>query len=83
MSRTLIEQVAYASTLDMVVGIKKYALEQYNNGWDLIVECYTDGEILEVIEEEGGSMVKALDAFQDIVDMHNEQASNCRFGDEY
>lgn len=83
MSRTLIEQIAYASTLDMVVGIKKYALEQYANGWDLIIECYTDGEIEEVINECGGSMVKALDEFQSIVDIHEEQSSNCRFGDEY
>lgn len=83
MSRTLIEQVAYASTLDMVVGIKKHALAQYDQGWDIIVECYTDAEILEVIEEQGGSMVKALDAFQEIVDIHKEQESNCRFGDEF
>lgn len=83
MSRTLIEQIAYGSTLDMVEGIKKYALDQYTNGWDIVVECYDDSEILEIIDRHNGSMKGALDEIQEMVDIHNEQASNCRFGDEF
>ena len=29
--------------------VKQYALDNYENGWDVIVECYTDAELLEDI----------------------------------
>ena len=35
----------------LVAGVKAHALKNYeSDGWDIVVECWSDDEILEVVE---------------------------------
>lgn len=37
---------------NLVAAVRKYARDHYNvGGWDILVECYDDGDILELIED--------------------------------
>ena len=39
---------------DMVEAVKRHADDNYeSDGWDYVVECYSDAEIAEVIEHAG------------------------------
>jgi hypothetical protein len=41
-----------ATMQEMVSAVKTYAITHYNEGgWDSIVECYSDSELAEEIEE--------------------------------
>lgn len=51
--------------LDTVEKIKKYALNNYNNGLDIIVECWDDKELQELIDEGRESVVSTLETFMD------------------
>lgn len=36
---------------ELIAAVRNHALANYNsNGWDYLVECWEDGDILEVIE---------------------------------
>lgn len=37
--------------LEQVKQIREYALENYEQGWDVVVECYEDKDILELLEK--------------------------------
>lgn len=38
----------------MIAAVKKHALDNYNEGgWDYLVECYSDSDIREMLEEDG------------------------------
>lgn len=42
-----------ATQEEMLEGVKKHAIENYSkDGWDYVVECYDDSDILEVINDE-------------------------------
>jgi hypothetical protein len=57
--------------IDLVAIVKAYAVEHYNDGgWDVIVECWSDDQILEKIERHGATTRKqAIQAFVDVVDV--------------
>lgn len=38
-----------ATKEEMVAAVKDHAMRNYENGWDTVVECYTDEEIAEKI----------------------------------
>ena len=47
--------------LDLVRYVKQYALDNYENGWDTVVECYSDEDIAKIIGKattERGAMAK-------------------------
>lgn len=48
-----IQQLAYSSTVDILNGLKLYALEQY-------AAIYSDTELLNILAVNQGSMVKAI-----------------------
>ena len=59
--------------------IRQHALENYNNGWDYITECYTDEEIQqEYLDACGGDVTKAIALIQEVADYRNEQHAEAR-----
>lgn len=61
-----------------VIKIKAHAMERYDKGWDFIIECYNDTEILKVFEDfECNTYAKALGEFKSIVKLNKEMESNC------
>ena len=61
---------------ELIKAVKDHATKNYNKGWDIIVECYSDDEISEKL---GGAKTKAgaIAKFGAIVSAHKEQESNC------
>ena len=44
------------SELDLVNAVRKHALNNYeNDGWDYLVECWDDGDILEQISDKNAT----------------------------
>jgi len=59
--------------------IRQHALDNYNNGWDYIVECYTDAEIQqEYLDVCDGDVTKAMALIQEVADYRNEQSEEAR-----
>ena len=59
--------------------IKQHALDNYNSGWDYIVECYTDEEIQqEYLDVCDGDVTKAMALIQEVADYRNEQSEEAR-----
>lgn len=54
---------------ELIAGVRKHALENYSRGgWDILVECYEDEDILEYIkgnEQWGIKPVRDLDSLID------------------
>ncbi len=67
--------------------VKQYALDNYENGWDVIVECYTDAELLEAIGKRKTlkSVVKFFTSKKEMgpVAAWQHQRMETRFGDEW
>jgi hypothetical protein len=64
---------------NMIAFIRVHANTNYNKGWDTIVECWSDGDILEYLSESKFNMKKTIKAIQDWIDLRQEQSDNCRF----
>jgi hypothetical protein len=67
--------------------VKQYALDNYGNGWDVIVEAYTDAELLEAIGKRKTlkSVVKFFTSKKEMgpVAAWQHQLMETRFGDEW
>ena len=59
--------------LMMIRSIRMHAQALYNKGWDVVVECYDDGDLLEELSENDMSLSKTLISLQEMVDLRNEQ----------
>lgn len=66
-------------TETLVDFIKTYALDHYEDGgWDVIVECYTDSEIADVLDEAGAQTKwQALAAFR-FVEVYADRQADAR-----
>ena len=64
---------------NMIAFIRVHANTNYNKGWDTIVECWSDGDILEYLSESKFDMKKTIKAIQDWIDLRQEQSDNCQF----
>lgn len=62
--------------------VKQHCLENYNSGFDVFVECYSDAELLEEIGA-ATTLSGAIKKLSKFVSIREEAKSNCRFGDEY
>lgn len=60
---------------DIVKAIKAHAEANYGkSGWDVIVECFDDSEIKEVLDREKITTIKdGIKAFQEIADLQQER----------
>ena len=57
---------------------KKHACNQYSNGYDYIVECWSDDELLEELAYWGGDAIKFTDHMQDIVNLYLQKQQEQR-----
>jgi hypothetical protein len=69
---------------ELVQYVKDWANFHYNDGgWDVIVECWEDKDILKVLKESNATTEKeAIDSFKDVVAVWADQqadAENSRF----
>lgn len=65
---------------DLVAAVKAHAKENYNEGgWDVIVECWEDERIADVIAEEGATTAQAaIDAFKSVVGVWADRQADAR-----
>jgi len=65
------------SELDLINAVRKHALNNYNNdGWDYLVECWEDGDILEQISDKNATTpAAAIAACLAVVKPQNERRS--------
>jgi len=63
----------------MIQVVRAYAGALYNEGWDAIVEAWSDGDILEYLSESQFDMAKTLKAIQEWIDLRQEMSDNCQF----
>ena len=64
-----------ANTTDelMLIGaIRMHAEANYNKGWDLIVEAYDDGDLLEELSENAMDLKKTLKSLQATISLRND-----------
>ncbi len=61
--------------LDLINAVRKHALNNYNNdGWDYLVECWEDGDILEQISDKNATTpAAAIAACLTVVKPQNER----------
>ena len=64
---------------ELIQAIRKHAEANYNKGWDVIVECWADGDNLEYLSEAKFDMAKTLKAIQEWIDLRQEMNDNCQF----
>jgi hypothetical protein len=61
------------TTQALVLAVRQHALHNYNdNGWDFVVECFEDSDILERVDE-GMTEQQAIAAVYKLVRLLNEQ----------
>jgi hypothetical protein len=70
--------------LNLLQQVKEYAMNNYEKGWDVIVEAYTDKELQEAMT----GMKTLFDVVEDFetkgpVYWWNHQRQETRFGDEW
>ena len=62
--------------MNFVEDVKKYALEHYEeNGWDIVVECFSDEEISEIIKKartKKGAIEKMSKSIRPLADHRSE-----------
>jgi hypothetical protein len=65
------------SELDLINAVRKHALNNYNDdGWDYLVECWEDGDILEQISDKNATTpAAAIAACLAVVKPQNERRS--------
>jgi hypothetical protein len=56
----------------MIQAIRKHAEALYNKGWDVVVEAYDDGDILEELSENGMDLAKTIKSLQAMVDVRKD-----------
>lgn len=64
----------------LVAYVKAHALAHYEDGgWDVVVECYTDAAISDVLrEEEVTTKDGAIEAFELMVDVWSDRQADAR-----
>lgn len=56
----------------LIEAIRAYANALYNEGWDVVVEAYDDGDLLETLSENGMDLAKTLKSLQETIDIRAE-----------
>lgn len=63
-------------TQEMYEAVQKHAVQNYEKGWDVIVECFTIAEIQEEADNSAATDLDSLiQALQEFVDLRNEMAA--------
>ena len=59
----------------MVAAVRDYAMQYYNDGWDFVVECWTDADIAKTIvgaKSEKGAIRKVWHVVKELIDYRKE-----------
>lgn len=69
------DEVKRATPEEMLAAVKAHAATHYEeNGWDYVVECWDDAEILSVLSEEKAETIEtAIAAVGEIVELLDER----------
>jgi Mg2+ and Co2+ transporter CorA len=59
--------------------IRQYANERYEQGWDAVIEAWSDGDILEYLSDAQCHLPTAIKNIQSWVDLRAEMQDNCQF----
>lgn len=62
----------------LIKAVRVIANAKYNQGWDVVVECMTDGDILEVLSNCQFDLPKAIASIQSWVDEHSDYADEIK-----
>jgi hypothetical protein len=57
---------------EMIQAIRKHAEALYNKGWDVVVEAYDDGDLLEELSENGMDLKKTIKSLQAMVSLRSD-----------
>lgn len=57
---------------EMIQAIRKHAEANYNKGWDLVVEAYDDGDLLEELSENGMDLKKTIKSLQTTIALRSD-----------
>lgn len=68
MIQSKIQQLALSSTVDILKGLKQFALEQ-------CAASYSDSELLNILAQYGGSMVKAISHLQTVANQQSAKVA--------
>ena len=63
----------------LIGAVRQIANDRYEQGWSAVVECFTDGDILEYLSNADNNLPKAIKAIQEWVDLRKEMEDNCQF----
>lgn len=69
---------------ELVQAVRAHATEHYSEGWDIIVEAWDDGQIIDVLREEGaGSEEDAIKAIAEYVGLYQQKVDDvmCQSGE--
>lgn len=58
--------------------IRNYAMDNYTKGWDVVVECFEDGDILEYLSETDFDLPQTIKSMQEFVELHKEKEQSIR-----
>ena len=64
---------------ELIQAIRKHAEANYSKGWDLIVEAYDDGDLLEELSQNNMLYTPTIQSLQLTIDLRREMEENCRF----
>jgi hypothetical protein len=63
---------------EFIEDFKKYACNNYNNGYDYIVECWSDDDLLRELAYWNGDAIKFTASMQEIVDLYLQKQQEQR-----
>jgi hypothetical protein len=65
-------QAKNADELMLIGAIRMHANANYNKGWDVVVEAYDDGDLLEELSENGMDLKKTIKSLQAMVSLRSD-----------
>jgi hypothetical protein len=71
-----------AATTGLVLTLKAFASANYENGYDVFIETYSDPEWVQLVRDAKGNEKKALKLMKQIVADYKEMEANTSFGDD-
>jgi len=63
---------------EMIQAIRKHAEANYNKGWDYFVECWTDGDILDLLSNNKMDLKETISIMQSIADLYLQKQEEQR-----
>ena len=72
------KQATNPDELMLIGAIRQHANANYNKGWDYIVECWTDGDILDLLSSNKMDLKETLSIMQSIVDLYLQKQDEQR-----